>query len=61
MDLVVLCVNVLQDIVANDVKSRMVVLISRAKIVVCVLLHRVVRIHVNVAQVSKDPIVNKVS
>jgi hypothetical protein len=60
MDSEDLLVNVYLDLVVNDVKIEMVVLINRAKMVVFVLVHLVVLTHVNVLQVLKDKIANKV-
>ncbi len=61
MELAVSHVNVVPVLLVNGVKIKMVVQVSHAKIVVFALTQVVVHIYVNVAQVFKDQIVNKVS
>jgi hypothetical protein len=61
MELVVLHVNVGRVLMVNDVKIKMVAQVNHVKIVVFVLIQVVVHIYVNVVQVFKDQIVNKVS
>jgi hypothetical protein len=60
MVLVDLAANVHLAIVVNDVKIEMVVLVNHVKIMVFVLVQVVVHIPVNVKQVLKDQLVNKV-
>jgi hypothetical protein len=61
MDLEDSVVSALLDLAVNDVKIEMVVLVNHVTTVVFVLVQVVALTHVNVLQVLKDKIANKVN